>query len=170
MKCEVCNKSEASIKITQINNNQKKEMNLCYKCAQSKGMNNPLAHLSSLMGSMLSGIIDKVVDEQTRTENIVCKNCSMSLKRFFDSGLLGCGSCYNAFESELKRILHRYHGSTSHKLRKDDRSAENIETRFKRIDRLKSELDTAVKSENFEYAAELRDSIKMLLNSKSDDE
>ncbi len=164
MKCEICNKNEASIKITQINNNQKKEMNLCYQCAQTKGINNPLAHLSTLMGSMLSGIIEKVVDEQTKTENVVCKNCSMSLKRFLDSGLLGCGNCYNAFESELKRILHRYHGTTAHIPEKEVKAAIDFEERFKEIDALKSKLETAVRSENFEYAAELRDRIKMLLN------
>ncbi len=165
MKCENCKIKDAVIKISQVTNNQKKEMNLCKDCANLKGMNNPLAQLSTILGSMITNIINKIAEENDTSEDIICKGCSMSLKRFMTTGLLGCGDCYNSFEATLKRILHRYHGATGHvgtekeKINSKPFKAEKIY----QVDELKQELNEAVANEKFERAAELRDSIKLLL-------
>ena len=37
MKCEICQKEAATVHLTDVSNNSKKEMHLCESCAQERG-------------------------------------------------------------------------------------------------------------------------------------
>ena len=66
MKCNNCHIRTATIHITQIGSDFKKEINLCPQCAQEMGMNNPLIHLSMLLGSMVKETIASIVHAADR--------------------------------------------------------------------------------------------------------
>ena len=90
------------------------------------------------------------------TKRYACKSCGLTYKEFKTSGLLGCESCYKAFEEDLKVILRRIHGNNKHLIIEKEKSL-LIE---KKLSELRKELEEAVKQEEFEEAAQIRDKIR----------
>ena len=86
----------------------------------------------------------------------------MRLEEFKQSGRLGCPHCYVTFESQLKTLLRRLHGSTQHVgkvyLPPDPSEA----SRQERLAGLRRKLEKAVASEDFERAAQIRDQIRSM--------
>jgi protein arginine kinase activator len=110
-----------------------------------------------------------------------CPSCGTGYLEFRQSGLLGCPECYKAFESQLGPLLERAHeGGTHHTGRLPKRAgggAPNTaapqirvappppspaELRAKKVAQLKKQLDEAVKAEQYEQAAKLRDELRSL--------
>ena len=91
-----------------------------------------------------------------------CPRCGGSLQDFRESGRLGCPECYRAFETPLRDLLRRLHGSTQHL---GERYADHVgapaDSRIDTAD-LREQLRLAVETENFELAAELRDRLRVL--------
>jgi protein arginine kinase activator len=98
----------------------------------------------------------------TLADGLRCSSCGSTLKDFRDSGRLGCGECYVAFDGHLRDLLRRLHGSSQHV---GERYAvpggDTGDPRAQLLD-LKDQLRRAVDSENFEAAANLRDRIRVL--------
>ncbi len=44
----------------------------------------------------------------------VCKGCGTRLSQFYNTGMLGCEKCYQAFESEIMVALKKIQGRTFH--------------------------------------------------------
>ncbi len=101
-----------------------------------------------------------------------CPACGSTLRDFRDSGRLGCDRCYVSFDTHLRDLLRRLHGSSQHvgeryALPGEGSSAEGGEAgggsdSRSRLLELKAQLRRAVEGENFELAAELRDQIRVL--------
>ena len=88
------------------------------------------------------------------------------------SGKIGCADCYETFYDKLLPLLERLHGKTNH-VGKIPNSFEEIakeENTQNETEKLKAELDEAVKAQNYEKAAELRDRIKELESEGNKDE
>ena len=90
-----------------------------------------------------------------------CPTCGMTLSEFAQSGMAGCPDCYTAFGRELEPTITRVQGKNSHTGRAPSGMKENIEQRH-RIDALEKERREAVKQENYERAAEIRDELRRL--------
>ena len=43
-----------------------------------------------------------------------CAKCKTSLSEFYNTGMLGCPNCYNAFEREIIVALQKVQGRTFH--------------------------------------------------------
>ncbi|MGE9291161.1 MAG: UvrB/UvrC motif-containing protein [Puniceicoccales bacterium] len=100
---------------------------------------------------------------------IQCPACGCSKEKFEETGRFGCPECYQAFGPFLKPILRKMHKGLHHagKIPKRRLSPEVID---QRIRLLTEELDQAVRIENYEDAARLRDevrSLQALLNKNS---
>lgn len=103
-----------------------------------------------------------------------CANCGMQYADFKRTGLMGCESCYKAFESQLLPLIERAHEGGSFHLGKTPKrlathSPERLalalaeaEARAQRIRLLMRELDAAVASEKYELAAKLRDQLRRM--------
>jgi protein arginine kinase activator len=163
MLCQICKKRHAAISYTQIINHKKTKLSVCEKCAEEKGITNPLAGLPEMFGKILANIIGEeqaLAKEpaETRSPRRRCKNCDTSLDDFEKTGLLGCDQCYQAFERELLLLLRRIHGSSKHigsrpRPRRQVSSGRNVA-------KLRQELEQAIRREQFERAAELRDLVR----------
>ncbi|RMD92782.1 MAG: hypothetical protein D6813_05280 [Calditrichaeota bacterium] len=160
MLCQICNTRTAEIKIAQVVNNKKIELNLCKKCAEEKGVDNPLSALPQLFGNLIMGLLgNEVLKETTKQENEVsCSNCGLTWEEFQNQGLFGCDTCYDTFKEELKVVLRRIHGSNQHIGNRPSRH--RITMPEIDLERAQKELQEAIRSENFERAAELRDLIR----------
>ena len=169
MLCQNCNKRPATVHFTQVINDNKIEMYLCEQCAREKGQfsfETPMGindFFSSLMGLGSFGNYKRQVPSGD-----VCNKCGMSYEEFLKSGKFGCSNCYEIYGNRLESILKRLHGNFTHQgkiPRKNFKEISNI----KEIDRLKELLEKAIKEEEYEKAAEIRDRIKSLVSQQRGD-
>jgi protein arginine kinase activator len=159
MICEICEIKEATIKFTQVINKKKKELNICKTCAEDKGFTNPLTGFPKIIGGVILGILGelpgKAKDEHV---NLRCRHCQLSWQEFQEKGVLGCGSCYESFTEPISKLLRKMHGSNKHIGNRPigKRKGGSIDE----LNRFRNELNMAIKAENYESAAELRDKIR----------
>lgn len=163
MLCEKCHKREVMVKFTQIIGSEKKTVNLCKECAEEQGLNNPLLDISKVFGKIIVAILsDHLASKSTQgaasTDGKVCDVCGLSWAEFEKTGRLGCPHCYNTHLDNLKNLLRRLHGNNRH-IGKPGRKAEEKQ---ESLDSLKKKLERAIETEDYETAAELRDSIRLI--------
>jgi protein arginine kinase activator len=163
MQCDNCQEREAAIHLTQIVDNAVKTVHLCEQCAAEKGVQTgasvakfPLSDFLASLGKGETTAPPAGADVQT------CDFCHATLKDFRESGRLGCPHCYDTFESHLRDLLRRLHGSSQH-VGEVYLSPSALEADAQRtLNMLREQLKRAVAAENFELAAELRDRIRVL--------
>ncbi len=162
MSCDQCREREAVIHLTQIVNEQVTTLHLCERCAAEKGVESPGAVAKTPLGTFLAAM-GKDAPEQTPAPRSgeSCARCGASLQDFRESGRLGCSECYHSFETPLRDLLRRLHGSTHHMgERYADRGTGTPTNGHQEAD-LREQLRLAVETENFELAAELRDRLRV---------
>jgi protein arginine kinase activator len=151
MKCEACNKHEASVQVKQVADGMVKEVYLCAGCAEKSGMKSPAAMADFLfgVGSLPSGSAPKASKS--------CPGCHMRSSDFQKNSRLGCAQCYDTFSDELTPMVESMHRAQRHTGKAPAREAVRAE-----VDGLQAKLQHAVQQQNFESAAEIRDEIKAL--------
>lgn len=159
MTCEECGKKTAAIRYTEMSGGELSTWNLCEECARKKGVTGSLTSLAGPLVNILMGLLEEAGEQEGTREGPVCPRCGLSYGEFRQRGRLGCGGCYTAFRDELTPLLRRIHGSAEHAGRVPTALEATLESK-RELDELKSELGRAVKREEYERAAELRDVIK----------
>ncbi len=158
MVCNICGKSQATVHLTEIIDDQITELHLCEECAQKKG-----AQMESHFGlsDLLAGLADLGTQfNKTKTEpKLKCLKCGLTYEDFKKVGRLGCGECYNAFKEALAPLLKRIHGSTQHYGKSPKKIAKIVKAKNE-SEVLKEKLQKAIQKEDFEEAAKLRDKIR----------
>lgn len=188
MICDICKKDNAVIHIQEIGPGGKHAINLCMKCAAKrffgqggtflpgldkilKGLQNP----ETMMGVMSQlekhkGLLEALAP---RSQQAKCPGCGRTWEDIKHTRQLGCEKCLDTFHEEAGNILetvNRVIWNTYEKnvKQQDDISLDDeddIEKSVKQrdlqfeIERLNRELACAVKEENYERAARLRDLI-----------
>lgn len=161
MVCDNCAKNEAEVHLTQIVDNEMTTVHLCPSCAADKGLesegskNLPLTDFLAQMGKAA------MAEEEAATAG-PCSYCGTTVDDFKRSGRLGCPHCYSTYDSQLRAILRRIHGSTQHLGKVYVPPAGEAADRGARLTVLRRKLQRAVESEAFEHAADIRDQIKEL--------
>ncbi|MBL7131520.1 MAG: UvrB/UvrC motif-containing protein [Candidatus Omnitrophica bacterium] len=167
MLCDICGKNQATVHLTEIVDEQMTELHLCEECARQKSIQMEQQFgLSDLLG----GLVDfgKHI-EGKEPSKIRCSNCNLSYEDFKKIGKFGCSNCYSFFIRYLTLLLKRIHGSSIHTGKSPRgvaevgiiRKPEPKKSKFE-LQELKIKLQEAIKLENFEEAAKLRDKIKVL--------
>ncbi|MEJ6949615.1 UvrB/UvrC motif-containing protein [Natronospora cellulosivora (SeqCode)] len=170
MKCQRCNEKDASIHLTKIINGKKNEVYLCEKCAKETGQLNFANNNPFTFQNLLKGILNPQMESyEQHKEDQNCDNCGLTYKDFSKNGFLGCASCYNSFYEKLDPLLKRIHGSNRHNGKVPKRRGGDLKIK-KEIQVMREKMSEAVKKENFERAAEIRDKIKILKNKIGGDE
>ena len=167
MLCEACKERTATIHLTEINNGQRAETHLCQQCAQQQGLTiKSQIPLNELLNTLLSSQAEKASDEsktgsKTGPEH-ACPVCGMTLQRFAKEPLLGCPHDYTEFQPELMPLIERSHnGKSSHCGKVPSRTNEQDRRQIE-LAKLRRQLEQAVKNEDYESAAKLRDKIQAL--------
>jgi len=164
MQCDKCGEREAAIHLTQIVENSVTTLHLCPQCAAEQGVQTG-AHvakfpLSDFLASLGTGDPGK---SSLASGVVECDFCHATLKDFRESGRLGCPHCYETFEHHLRDLLRRVHGSSHHvgELYLSP-AAPGSASQDREINEMREQLRKAIRAENFELAAELRDRLKAL--------
>ncbi len=148
--CEECGCRVATIHFMQINGADQKSLFLCEECARNQGI--PVAAEDAAdEGSAIDDNGD------SRKVDMECPSCDMALSEFSRTGRLGCPECYVAFAPDIEALHREVHGSDPYTGKKY-RAAVFAE-RSGDLKKLGVELAAAIKNEEFERAALLRDAI-----------
>ena len=171
MLCDNCKERDAIINLTQVEHDSKVTLHLCEQCAQQKGVETGGAVLKSPLGNFLGAVVKGGGTAGALVpasgDALRCPACGSTLRDFRDSGHLGCDRCYVSFDTHLRDLLRRLHGSSQHvgeryELPGEGGNGEGADDPRSQLLELKAQLRRAVEGENFELAAELRDRIRVL--------
>jgi len=168
MKCDKCGSSNVVTKIVIQNDKGTEEINLCLDCFQKflkdhpDIQNGPAGRTINdfLLGAM--NYLTKGIRTLNQNRNInipdtrICPNCSAPVQMIKKDGRTGCAKCYEFFSKEISdRLFYltgKRYGSANDSSIDGKISKESIRERIKK----------AVKSENYEIAAELTKELKKL--------
>lgn len=176
MICERCKKNEATVFYKETINGKTKSYSLCAECAAEaeKAGDIETPHMDAFFSSPSIGGIDSLFGslfsvphyaKRALSEgNAETKKCSLCGSAFGDlvkRGKVGCPKCYEVFADELDATIREIHGTTTHTGSAPKRFKHDRELKQK-IKNLEAELKEAIKDENYERAAEIRDEVKAL--------
>ena len=161
-KCDKCGAENANTHVKTIINGEFREYDLCSACAHKLGYSDPFADMESEFSHMLGSFFGNVLP--ARTQSTRCEFCGSTYAEIANTGQVGCAHCYELFADRLNPSIVRIHGNAAHCGKHSKAAAqareEHAETKEEKLRRLQSQLDEAVKQQEFERAAELRDEIK----------
>lgn len=160
MLCDSCKKNEATVHSVSIINGVKQEHYLCPECANAAQFKLP--GLFDVLGGF----------HLAHKEQPACE-CGQDFSVFKKTGLLGCPHCYTTYHDQLMPIIKQMQSGRVHHV---GRAPETVSAATKEqplatapktnelseLEHLKLELQSAVKAEKYERAAELRDRIRLL--------
>lgn len=184
MKCDTCDK-EATVHDTILRDGAWVEVHCCEACAAKQGLAGPGETLNELLTNFVLPQItgEKPKPKAIKAKSPTCSSCGFTFEQFRQAGLLGCPECYAAFETLLLPLLERAHeGAAQHIGKVPRRLAESgpakseledariLAARREQVERerlLRRQLEDAVKSEQYELAAKLRDQLQQLMQASA---
>ncbi|MGI8907502.1 MAG: UvrB/UvrC motif-containing protein [Candidatus Sumerlaeaceae bacterium] len=159
--CSSCKQNEAKVKFTKLIKGKVEELHLCPDCA---GKQSPYQKKLTppQLDEILAGILGQAKSEgaaKISGADLTCATCGLPYGSYRETLLLGCSDCYESFEKQLTADLRKFHGSTVHRGRvPNDAPAQFLVQRSPQ--EIKKRLNDAVKAEDFELAAKLRDELR----------
>ena len=157
MKCQLCSKP-ATVHLTDIVNNQKKELHLCQSCAEAQHLvHKQELNLPAIVQSLIGQHLGPATDELAR---LACPACGIRYMEFRAEGRLGCPHDYEVFRAGLVPLLQRIHRGERHVGKHPRRPRRSAALQSAIVD-LRRQLRTAVEAEAYEEAARLRDLLRI---------
>lgn len=179
MKCDICKQKESTIHIQEIINNNIKTIHICENCAKTYGFKSDIMDFGFNLFNIFSQISHNNDDKKQNESNaeksinfthkdilneenkLICPQCGTKYDELLETGKFGCGYCYISFREQIKPIIRRIHGTIFHKGKVPNKYKNQIKI-AKDLRGLNNRLKSAIKSENYEKAAIIRDEIKQL--------
>ncbi|MCD5406187.1 MAG: UvrB/UvrC motif-containing protein [Desulfotomaculum sp.] len=161
MQCENCKQLQATVQVTQVINNQKKEINICEHCAgklQQQVFGSDPKNLQHFLSNLMEGGPSQAIKT---SGSLSCSECGLTQEILTNNGRFGCEQCYHSFQDQAIPLMIKIHNSDQHIGKVPERTSGGAKT-AKQIRVLKSLLQEAINKEAFEKAAELRDDIQEL--------
>ncbi len=169
MTCSQCNKREATLFFDLTVNEQNFKVALCEACAKEKGPAFSIGKPPFSITDLMAALGETAPGGRPRQARVFrCPNCGLRYAQFQQTGRLGCSVCYEAFRDPLRTLVASIHGCTRHSGKpyqspageSASRAAPSTIANAKELEALKAGLHNAVKKEDYERAAELRDEIR----------
>lgn len=157
--CDRCGRPATVHEVT-VQAGEKIERHLCQECAKEEGIvANPYAPINELITKfvMSHGAAAKKSSGAARPRT--CESCGVSFSEFKQKGLLGCPACYSSFADALGPLVERMQQGATHHTGKSPRRAGCAVDRHERIALLRRQLNDAIRAEQYERAALLRDQL-----------
>ncbi|MDA3887027.1 MAG: UvrB/UvrC motif-containing protein [Candidatus Delongbacteria bacterium] len=171
MKCDKCGAPNVVTKIVIQGQEGKdsEELNLCPICFQKFIKDHPEiknGQMGKSLNDFLLGTLNLVNSDTNKNlphtnkphEQMIktCANCGITIDRVSKSNRVGCAECYDVFADEIDEILFEKIGNNKKTLDFGKQSDEE------KIIILQEKLDSAIKDEEYELAALLRDELKKI--------
>ncbi|MCX7704050.1 MAG: UvrB/UvrC motif-containing protein [Planctomycetota bacterium] len=162
MLCEICKKRVATLHITEIGQGGAKQtVHICEECARSQGLLGPKPAAQTLQ-QLLQQVVEQQMGEVSEeVRKLKCSKCGITYEEFRKGGRFGCAEDYKVFEKTLTELFERLHGASEHRGKEYKKCGERTE-RAQKIIEMRRKLGEAVKEEDYETAAKIRDELKRL--------
>ena len=171
MKCQNCQKNEVTVQVIDLEKGafaeaaegQAPESSLsvfCDTCA--KELKLPIQGGSS-QNSLVNivQLLKQSAHKAREDGGLTCPRCGMTLSEFRTKGRLGCPHDYEIFAPHLEGLLRRVHNATRHVGRVPGVDEDALR-RKTRLSDLQAKLEAAIREEQYECAAQLRDEIQSM--------
>lgn len=152
MLCERCEKNTATTHYQENINGNRRELHLCPACAAE--MTNTAPNFGWSFGALPAFFAQGIGGGRH------CAACGMTESELRRTGRAGCAACYENFSDILLPYIKKLHGAAAHIGTSPAPTAG--EPAPSPVESLKARLDEAVRTENYEEAARLRDEIHRL--------
>lgn len=159
----------AAMKLQIVVHGNAVERALCPPCGQKYSGLASAPLMPSMPFALLSGLMAPAQGAPTLPGPARCGQCGYPFQQYQHTSMLGCAECYTTFAPQMQVILRRAQGgSVQHTGKTPTRGAGTYKQR-RAIETLRGELESAVKEQRFEEAAQLRDRIRDLEKELADD-
>ena len=159
-RCDRC-ENPATVHLTDIKvGGEKTERHLCEKCAATLHVPSASKELAKLLKSFEP--TTALATQGPAVAALTCPECGMTYAEFRQHGRFGCARDYEIFGEQIEKLLKRIHGSTRYAGKRPGGGAIKPPPTRDELLRVRSLLDDAIKAENYEEAARLRDQIRRL--------
>lgn len=175
MLCDKCKKNQATVHYTQIVNGHKTKQHLCQDCAAGIENNFNIENkfnFDSLFNHSffgddifknvfnLGGVSEIGTHSNTSSRSgRVCDGCGLTLEELNRTGKLGCAKCCETFKDVIDPALKSIHSGTLHKGKRPGKAVNLVKAPDKKTE-LENNLKEAIKNEDYEKAAQIRDLLK----------
>ncbi len=157
--CEKCNQNPASVHYTVTLNHKTTTLHLCAHCAAKMGLGNPTSALGEDLFSSFPLFSHLAAPKREADET--CPRCHSTLDQIRKKGVFGCSECYDTFAEKLDLKPFVGEGYRGKKLAESANApAAKQKEKADPIASLRQKLAQALKEENYEEAARLRDEIR----------
>lgn len=172
MTCDRCGQRPGEIRYTELAEGKAQKQLVCAVCARELGFGPEEAEpdapesetqpagpaVAKLFGvvsieATLTGDLSPALTEDDRR----CPECGLTSSAFRAQSLFGCARCYETFEDGLDPLLKRLHGAVAHRGRVPRGRQNAVETAPAQ---LRAELEDALRTQDYERAARLRDRLR----------
>jgi len=157
-KCRRC-ANQATLHITEIIEGVATEVHLCENCARDY-LDEPDSGDPDSVAAELAAKLEQI-QAGDNEHDLVCDDCGTTFADFREVGRLGCPSCYQSFENELRPLLENIHEELMH-IGKRPKRARVSSDEHSRVLSLRNQQREAIRAEDYEKAAKLRDQIAEL--------
>ena len=170
LRCDLCGAGQPTVRYTEIDEGRVTKRTICRTCAHARGLLDEPPQAVAVLQKLLQATAatpapaaEPVAAEPERT----CDACHWSLAAFRRTGRLGCPDCWTTFEAQLLPVLRQVQPQLQHVGKAPRTQARQAELRQRAAD-LRGELERAVRGEDYERAARLRDEIRTVEQAQSD--
>lgn len=160
MTCQRC-RDEASVHLTESVDGTLREVHLCPNCARGAGLpvpavtETPDLPLDRVIQTLISAHVGELVGRLART---ACPRCGLRFMEYRTEGMLGCPHDYEVFAEGLVPLIKKAQAASRHVGKRPRRTGGRHEGAARL--RLRAELRDAVRREDYESAASLRDQLR----------
>jgi len=155
VKCQQCD-NPATIHLTDIVQNKKREIHLCRPCAEARNLvEKAELNLPAVLQTFLGQHVGQQMEELAR---LACPVCGIRYMEFRAQGRLGCPHDYEVFQAGLEPLLQRIHRHVRH-VGKAPRRAADCGKPAELIE-MRRQMQAAIDDERYEEAARIRDLLR----------
>jgi protein arginine kinase activator len=150
MICQSCKKKKAVLHSYCISSNELVDVHYCEECGKKQSVEVDVC-LDDSLHNLLDGLLESRKHEVVIESAKACEFCGTTLKDIRKHNNLGCPNCYELFSEDIKSLR-----SISER---EYRKTVTFKDALPGIHMLRKELENAVRQEDFEKAAFIRDKI-----------
>jgi protein arginine kinase activator len=163
MRCQICKENQATIHLTEITDGLRSEMHVCERCAREQGIAvKTQMPINELLTNLLSSQPAEGESSAKGEKELICPHCGFTLDQFRKEALLGCPYDYELFEKVLRPLIEKAQdGKLLHCGKVPSRAPRDTRRQTEML-ALRQQLDEAIRREDYELAAKLRDKMSQL--------
>jgi protein arginine kinase activator len=149
------------VHIHQVSGAEEIHLHLCEDCAAHKGISSSEKPSELSVSHLLADLLEANGSAKKIRSKKICPQCGMTLRELKSKRKVGCNECFSTFAAEIRNVVHESFGKVQHRGKYPLR-VQSYKMYLLDIQNLKKKLQKAVREEDYEKAAKLRDKIEEL--------